>query len=377
MADTKRLAFIDSLRGLAALYVVIFHISLVPKFKPVIPDFIKPFILNGWTGVTLFFVISAFTLSYTLKEKSLEKRPLLFFYIRRAFRILPLYYTWLFVMCIMIFGWDLMNGIWLNKKSLILYTFFGFNFFPGKQEGLVWASWTLGVEMVFYLFFPFIFRWCKNLKRAFVFFLITLFFSWVHYQLAYKIPNYDVGKAILNQLPVFAIGIICYYVFLIVEYKNKIKNVSFLIVICSLSLIVSLSYFPDLFGKIPLIYPMSILYGMLLIGLAVLPLKIIVNRVSVFFGLISYSLYLNHPQLISYMSYFYKLIYSYRLNAMISFILCVFATLIPLTIVSLMTYYLIEKPGMSLGRNIINRIKLKESARLKKSEVDITAFSNL
>ena len=133
MRDSKRLAFIDSLRGFAALYVVVFHMVLVPKFKPTIPELIKPFVLNGGHGVTLFFVISAFTLCYTFQAKHSEKTPVLSFYLRRAFRIIPLYYTWLLAMCFVTFGWDILSGIWGDKKSLILYTFFGFNFFPGKQ----------------------------------------------------------------------------------------------------------------------------------------------------------------------------------------------------------------------------------------------------
>jgi peptidoglycan/LPS O-acetylase OafA/YrhL len=361
MRDSKRLAFIDSLRGLAALYVVIFHIVLVPKFRSTIPDLIKPFVLNGWTGVTLFFVISAFTLCYTFQEKYSEKNPVVSFYLRRGFRILPLYYTWLLVMCCMIFGWDLISGIWLNKKSLILYIFFGFNFFPGKQDGLVWASWTLGVEMIFYLFFPLIIRFCKNLNRAFVFLLCSLLFSWLHFKLTHKKLNYNYDIGILNQLPVFAMGIICYHIFLIIKDKKVSKRISLSLIVGSSVLIVMIPFFPKIFGKIPVIYLMSIAYGMFLIGLSIFPMRVIVNRISVFFGVISYSLYLNHPQLVYYMSDLYKKIYLLGLNTSLSFLLCVLATILPLTILSFLTYRIIEKPGITLGRNIINRLKAKEN----------------
>src|SRR5947209_6448777 len=73
--DSRRLNFIDSLRGLAALYVLVFHIALVPEFKPAIPDLISPIVLNGATGVALFFVISAFTLCLTFNGKASENLP--------------------------------------------------------------------------------------------------------------------------------------------------------------------------------------------------------------------------------------------------------------------------------------------------------------
>src|SRR5450432_562915 len=359
MRDPKRLAFIDSLRGIAALYVVIFHITLVPKFKSTIPDLIKPLVLNGWSGVTLFFVISAFTLCYTFQEKHSEKSPVMSFYLRRGFRILPLYYTWLFVMCFMMFGWDLFSGIWLIKKSLVLYIIFGFNFFPRKQEGLVWASWTLGVEMIFYLFFHLIIRFCKNLNRSVIFLLCSFIFSWLHFELTHKSPNYNSGIGILSQLPVFAMGIICYHIFLIINEKEINKRISLLLIICSSIIIIVVPYFPKIFGGIPLNYPMSIAYGTLLIGLSIFPIQIIVNRISVFFGLISYSLYLNHPQLVYYIGDLYKKIYLLGPNTSLSFLMCVLATLLPLTIISFLTYRIIEKPGITLGRNIINLMNAK------------------
>ena len=355
MRDSNRFAFIDSLRGLAALYVVIFHITLIPKFKSTVPDIISPFVLNGWTGVTLFFVISAFTLCYTFQEKHSEKNPVISFYLRRGFRILPLYYAWLLATCFILFGWDYFSGDWQNKKSLILYIFFGFNFVPGKQSGLVWASWTLGVEMIFYLFFPAIFRFCKNLNSALVFLIFSLLLSWLHFELTANIPNYEYNMGILSQLPIFTIGIICYHIFLNVKDKMVSKRVSLLLVIGSSMLIVIIPYFPNAFGKMSFTYPMSVAYGIFLIGLSIFPVRIIVNRISVFFGLISYSLYLDHPQMIYYMSDLYKKIYLLGLNTGLSFLICVIVTILPLTFLSFLTYRIIEKPGIQSGKNVINR----------------------
>jgi peptidoglycan/LPS O-acetylase OafA/YrhL len=61
--QAERLHFIDALRGLAALYVLLFHFVMIPQPKLYVPPAIRPLVLNGWSGVTLFFVISAFTLA--------------------------------------------------------------------------------------------------------------------------------------------------------------------------------------------------------------------------------------------------------------------------------------------------------------------------
>jgi peptidoglycan/LPS O-acetylase OafA/YrhL len=58
-----RLLSVDSLRGIAALYVVFFHLLYVAKPSPTISNYILKAVLDfGGTGVYLFFVISGFSL---------------------------------------------------------------------------------------------------------------------------------------------------------------------------------------------------------------------------------------------------------------------------------------------------------------------------
>lgn len=138
----KQFAFINTLRGIAALWVVVFHMALVPAFRPMLPAGLADFVMAGSHGVTLFFVISAFTLSHSIRDRTGEPNSTLAFYFRRAFRIVPLFYFWL-LLSVIRDAWLL--GIGQPGKSIVLSILFGFNFFPSKQEGIVWASWTLGV----------------------------------------------------------------------------------------------------------------------------------------------------------------------------------------------------------------------------------------
>jgi len=58
------------------------------------------------------------------------------------------------------FGWR--HSVWEWTKSVL----FVFNFFPGSEQGIVWASWTIGVEMVFYTVFPLLFARVRSFPRA-------------------------------------------------------------------------------------------------------------------------------------------------------------------------------------------------------------------
>jgi len=150
----RRLDFLDSLRGLAALYVVVFHMTLVPNPHLEVPHWAQTVVLNGGTAVTLFFVVSAFSLYHTMKAHVDQPGAFRDFYIRRFFRIAPLFYAMLvFTMVRDVIYFGAWHSVWECIKSVA----FVFNFFPGSQEGIVWASWTIGVETVFYLVFPILF----------------------------------------------------------------------------------------------------------------------------------------------------------------------------------------------------------------------------
>ncbi len=90
---SKRIEFIQYFRGIAILLVILTH-TTHHAFKDNIG--IKPidmFIWFGHQGVTLFFVISAFTIFYSIDSKlSTENNSYDKFMVRRFFRIAPLYY---------------------------------------------------------------------------------------------------------------------------------------------------------------------------------------------------------------------------------------------------------------------------------------------
>src|SRR5580700_8324906 len=89
-----RILELDGLRGIAILIVMVGHYFAVPGAG--ITSFLDGYWFRlGWTGVDLFFVISGFLIGGILLDVRDSPRYFKTFYIRRFFRIIPLYYAWI------------------------------------------------------------------------------------------------------------------------------------------------------------------------------------------------------------------------------------------------------------------------------------------
>lgn len=95
-STSGRIAQLDSLRGIAILPVISLHYlndASHGSFGSVLYRFGSTFRL-GWTGVDLFFVLSGFLVGGILLDASEARNYFRTFYIRRFYRILPIYYLW-------------------------------------------------------------------------------------------------------------------------------------------------------------------------------------------------------------------------------------------------------------------------------------------
>src|SRR6266849_4754306 len=89
----SRVVELDGIRGIAILLVLALHFGL-----PVCPPGILHDILGmGWAGVDLFFVLSGFLITGILLDSKGKPDYFRRFYLRRVFRILPIYYAYLIV----------------------------------------------------------------------------------------------------------------------------------------------------------------------------------------------------------------------------------------------------------------------------------------
>src|SRR5580704_97642 len=93
----RRIPELDGLRGLAILLVIICHYVAGASHPPLgfVADHLITILDLGWSGVDLFFVLSGFLIGGILLGSRNSPNYFRTFYLRRAHRILPVYYSWI------------------------------------------------------------------------------------------------------------------------------------------------------------------------------------------------------------------------------------------------------------------------------------------
>lgn len=143
---------LDGLRAIAFILVFLIHTN---------------FVIFGWTGVLLFFVLSGFLITGILidmKESLPVKAYFIKFYGRRFLRIFPLYYFYLLLMLALAF---LLYMIGFRPNRMLEYfqqipyaLIYIYNFFCAsswyKDSIFINHFWSLSVEEQFYIFWPLI-----------------------------------------------------------------------------------------------------------------------------------------------------------------------------------------------------------------------------
>ena len=156
---------IDGLRAIAVLSVVIFH-------------FFPHFLRNGYLGVDIFFVISGFliTTHFLSVEGQNLSVVLKSFYKRRVIRLFPALFLFLTLTYIFVSHFFLPVDVVNFENSLLAsYTFWA-NYYFWRDGGYFGGSdqlkpllhiWSLSVEEQFYIFFPMFFLILVKLSRKF------------------------------------------------------------------------------------------------------------------------------------------------------------------------------------------------------------------
>src|SRR5579863_7613015 len=160
-AISRHLPSLDGLRGVAVLLVLIGHFAYVPIALKGIPGKIFALTHAGWTGVELFFVLSGFLITGILLDSKGAENYVSSFYIRRALRILPLYYGAVLVAFVLLplLGRAGLPGLSpeFNPDQLWYWFYAGNWAWNWNHCYQPFAHfWSLAVEEQFYLAWPWI-----------------------------------------------------------------------------------------------------------------------------------------------------------------------------------------------------------------------------
>jgi peptidoglycan/LPS O-acetylase OafA/YrhL len=274
MENKGKILELDSLRGIAAVLVMLFHYSI--GFNPQDTKYIFHY---GYLGVLLFFIISGFVISMSLEGKTLRQ-----FIKSRFLRLYPLYWIAIGFSLILMFSAtflhlqgplaiDSITFTQLNGNLTMFQHWLGLPDFNG-------VFWTLTVELNFYVFMG-VLLYTRMLKR-----IIPLSYLWIIFMLAYKFFALDAQLLFIFQLlrfgNLFIIGIVLYHYY----KKRKLNLIEWGLLV--LSIATQFYVGGKVEGVAALVF--TIIFFLVFKGY----LKFLQNKVLLWLGAISYPLYLVH-----------------------------------------------------------------------------------
>ena len=315
----KRFFFngLNELRAIAALAVIYHHIELHNYFNPIRSHFtfLDYFTGNvGKNGVFLFFVLSGFLITYLLLQEK-EKYNTIFlkkFFLRRIYRIWPLYYgifaLSVIVIPLLVFHFDIFKEDLssYNKiidahnygvKPIVFYLLFMPNvaLYSGYFITGCTQAWSVGVEEQFYILWPFLILWFSKNKIVQVFLAVLFLFPVLIFLAKNNYILYPLS-VIIKSIPFhfMAIGSIGGYLFFnknqVVEKYTQSKWGYFCIIILIIAFLFC-QFFRSMIQEIVI----SLLF--LLLILFTINDKnqgVFRNKLFSYLGKISYGIYMYH-----------------------------------------------------------------------------------
>ncbi len=363
---------LEGLRGLASLWVVLGHICLLASFH-------FPILSDPGIGVDLFILLSGYLMAKNYMERK-EKEPWTHgatfkkFWLRRFFRIAPLYY----VLLIFAIGFgsyfgearETISSFYSATQTdssrysdntflnILTHVSFTFGFLPSFSFNTVLPDWSIGLEMQFYFLFPFIMLAVMKLGFSRACFAVILWCVIAKQLLPSYFSSFPMPSMILIKLHLFIAGM-----FISEAIRGKsLRYAAFALASAFISI-----YMQDSFNKIRFLAEIGMILMMVTIlwpqaekgrwsNMLRFPRWILTNKVSVLMGDVSYSVYLLHLLIVLPIIAFLLSNTPFAgLPPIIRFITAS-AIILPLTYgIAVLLYKFIEKPGIQLGKWVISR----------------------
>jgi peptidoglycan/LPS O-acetylase OafA/YrhL len=344
MMENNRIQALDTLRAIAIILVVGIHTAQVSTSSILRPT--MRFVLNyGASGVQLFFIVSAFTILLTFGNE-ISKLSTLCFWIRRIFRIVPMFWIAL-IISLFIDRFEprywAPNGIsWIDVGLTASFLHW---IKPDSVNSVVPGGWSIGIEMLFYAIFPLLhmlYRWNSSALYVVIctvhigaiiakkFVLTALFQQYFSAQPTYLVDQF-LDLWLPNQMICFGFGFILFQ--LIIE---KVKPT---------------------FGLAVLVFAaLQSEFGVRVLGLFFLAYFVVTtaysSRILSVIGNCSYSVYIVHFLVINLWSRVqgtFEFSLPFELN-------CSIVVIVSVLLSNYLTKRFVEDKFIRLGRRIVRRL---------------------
>ncbi|WP_323968185.1 acyltransferase family protein [Aeromonas veronii] len=296
---------VQGLRAIAVLAVIVFHFN-------------REWLPGGFVGVDIFFVISGFLITTILiREKGSPHYSLRIilnkFYFSRIQRIFPAY-LFMLAIVMLVASWlfisqdfnsfvdSLKNAILFNSNSY--FSAFGDYFAPATHEQPLLHTWSLAVEIKFYLMAPLFILFCPTswLKWTLASLLIGLTIC-AEYQLRFLAIEQSTYYSLYARLPEFFAGSLT-ALYAIKSSEDRLPDwlgsLGLIIIIIAVIVQPALGGFPGAAALIPVVGCMLLLSqpAQGWVG------RLLRRKSLVWIGALSYSLYLWHWPVLAFLRYY-------------------------------------------------------------------------
>ena len=321
-----RVYSIDYLRGVLAFVIMVYYFSLWQQvITPEASSFLTRFSLYG---VSLFFIISGFslTITYLSKFNDMNYHKLFIFYMKRVARIYPLFWLIIFLYLTLLY---LSSKTFPNIYQIISNITLSFSFF-NSYNGLTAGSWSIGIEIVFYLFFPFLLFFLNRLKvysifSLVIFIVVSMYISAYHmYDDMIQDEYWHIYMNLTNHIYFFLFGVLVAVIYI---KRDSLFFITKRIVVFSMLItLVLILYYPVDGYVVHLLWKENrFLFSLLSFILFILVVmynfhlneRNFLNKGLNYFGEISYTIYLLHPIVYMVFNHFLTVSAMYKITLMI------------------------------------------------------------
>lgn len=376
-----RIICLDGLRGIAALWVLIGHTTIMTGVA--IPSFAR-----AHFGVDLFIMLSGFLMTYQYRlrrEREDWEAPVtwLAYWVRRFFRIAPLYFLVLAValgigglihadrMAIdTVFGGAQQSGeryLDASATNIAMHLTFLFGLFPQYAFRTPLPDWSIGLEMQFYAVFPFIVLASRRLGWLRTCALLALGGGVIAYAIGLAGIHYPMPSFLPLKLHLFIAGM------LIAAAPGDCRRMLAARLIMALA-IAALPIGPytavsDLAVRVVLTFCFFMLVHWRSVSLIDLGARLLGSRPAFWMGELSYGVYLVHLLVLTPVAAAFLRIYGPDVAGAVRFLAVFGVTAASSYALAYAGYRFVERPGQALGRRVLRaRPRAQAGAAVSKAE---------